>query len=157
MNRPAQPLLRLLAQGFDVRSWHGPNLMGSLRGVTPELAVYRPQPERHNVWELMVHAAYWKYRVVRLLPGEAPSSFGVAGSDFFPRPASDADWDEDLARLRVWHQRLCAAVSALTAAELEEKPGKSEFSRWEVVAGVAAHDVYHAGQIQLLKRMAKAS
>lgn len=161
---PAAPLLRLLAQAFDTRSWHGPNLFGSLRGVGSDLASFRPQPERHNIWELTVHAAYWKYRVLRLMPGEPPKSFGIPGSNFFPRPEPDAQavtsselataWEEDLERLRSWHRRLCAAVEELTARQLAERPGKSGFDRWELVTGVASHDIYHAGQIQLLKRLA---
>ena len=60
-------LLENLNRAFGKRSWHGPNLMGSIRGLKPEDAAWRPQPERHNIWEYVVHAAYWKYRIVRLL------------------------------------------------------------------------------------------
>lgn len=56
-------LLGQLNRAFNRRSWHGTNLMGSLRGLDPELAVWRPQPGRHNIAELVLHAAYWKYRV----------------------------------------------------------------------------------------------
>jgi len=62
-------LLDLLDEAFDKKSWHGPNLRGSLRGVTPELAAWRPRPRGHNIWELTLHAAYWKYVVRRRITG----------------------------------------------------------------------------------------
>ncbi len=60
-------LLDLLDEAFDKKSWHGPNLRGSIRGVTAQQAAWRPGPDRHNIWELTLHAAYWKYVVRRRL------------------------------------------------------------------------------------------
>src|SRR5690606_6403725 len=62
-------LLHLLAEAFDQKAWHGPNLRGLLRGVTAERAAFRLHPDRHNIWELVLHCAYWKYAVRRLLTG----------------------------------------------------------------------------------------
>ena len=148
-------LLRQLALAYDERSWHGPNLRGALRGVTPEAASWRPQPGRHNVWELAVHCAYWKYRVCRLVASEPPPSFSLKGSDWFERPveATAAAWSADLALLQEWHGRLLRAVSALHPGKLEEKRARSEFTTVELISGAAAHDLYHAGQIRLLRRM----
>ena len=56
-------LLALLDEAFDRRSWHGTNLKGSIRGMTATQAAWRPRPGRHNVWEIVGHAAYWKYAV----------------------------------------------------------------------------------------------
>lgn len=72
-------LLGQLHRAFDRRSWHGTNLMGSLRGLDLRLVIWRPQSERHNIAELVVHAAYWKYRVYRLLTDDDPRSFELAG------------------------------------------------------------------------------
>jgi hypothetical protein len=55
-------LLEIMDQAFDRKGWHGTTLRGALRGVTPAQALWRPGPDRHNVWELTVHAAYWKAR-----------------------------------------------------------------------------------------------
>lgn len=63
-------LLDLLDDGFESRSWHGPNLLGALRGVSAEQAAWRPTPDRHNVRELVLHCAYWKYMVRRRLTGD---------------------------------------------------------------------------------------
>lgn len=147
-------LLAQLARAFDRRSWHGTNLLGSIRRLDPESAAWRPAPGRHNAWEVVVHAAYWKYRVVRLVAAEPPAAFTIAGSDWFPRPeeATARALKADIELLRDWHRRLVAAVEALDPARLDEK-ATSEWTFFDLVAGAAAHDLYHAGQIQLLRRL----
>ena len=103
-----------------------------------------------------MHAAYWKYRVWRLLDEANTDSFGVAGSDWFPRPQGrpvERDWAADRALLDRWHERLIAAIAALAAGDLAVRPGKSERTRWDLITGAAAHDLYHAGQVRLLRRM----
>lgn len=155
-----EPLLTALDQAYDHKSWHGTNLAGSLRGVSPELAAWRPGPGRHNVWEYAVHSAYWKYTVRRRITGEPRGSFALEGSDFFLRPeegkATEAAWKADRALLREEHRRLREAVAGLAARDLERAPPGSTTTFRDLVLGVAAHDVYHAGQIQLLKRLARA-
>ena len=73
----------------DRVSWHGPNLRGSLRGMTPALAAWRPSPGRHNIWELIIHAAYWKYVAWRRLTGAKRGSFPLSGSNFIERPVEE--------------------------------------------------------------------
>lgn len=148
-------LLNQLAQAFDTRAWHGPNLMGSLRGLDRELAAWRPQPQRHNIIELVLHAAYWKYRVSRLISDVSPRSFDLPGSNFFPRHEvpSPEEWRSDLELVRDWHARLIAAVDAFDPERLSQPSGRDTFSFAELIGGAAAHDVYHAGQIQLIKRL----
>ncbi|HJS59272.1 MAG TPA: hypothetical protein VKA01_14315 [Vicinamibacteria bacterium] len=58
---PTEILLGLLDEAFDKKAWHGTNLRGSVRGLDARTAAWRPGPRRHNIWELAVHAAYWKY------------------------------------------------------------------------------------------------
>jgi hypothetical protein len=151
-------LLALLDSGYDVRSWHGPNLRGALRGVNADLAAWRPAPGRHNIWEHVVHAAYWKYAVRRRLRGEKRSSFPLKGSDWFVRPdESGRTLADDLALLGEMHTALREAVAALSPAALLGTPVGSRVRCHALVAGVAAHDVYHAGQIQLVKKLAASS
>ena len=89
-------LLAALDEGFDARAWHGPTLRGSLRGVTPPQALWRPAPGRHNIWEIAVHAAYWKYVVRRVITGAKRGSFPLKGSNWFLRDRADAAlWRED--------------------------------------------------------------
>src|SRR5271156_4468592 len=106
-------LLDLLDEAFDKKSWHGPNLRGSLRGVTAKQAAWRPGPDRHNIWELALHAAYWKYIARRRLSGEKRGSFALAGSNFFVRPmqATEAAWKADVGILVAEHRKLRAVIS----------------------------------------------
>lgn len=150
-----QGLLSLLGAAHDRRAWHGPNLRSALRGVTAEQAAWRLAPERHNIWELAVHAAYWKYRVFLRLGEQPPRSFEEKGSDWFPRPADDgsSDWQADQGLLKTWHDRLLAAVEAFDPSRLDTQVGRSGHTYFGLISGVAMHDVYHAGQAQLLKRL----
>jgi len=154
MSRP-DPLLVLIDTAYNRASWHGPNLRGSLRGVPLDAASWRPQPGAHNVWELLVHAAYWKYVVWRRLTGAARGSFPLDGSNFFERPAqrTPAAWRADLRLLDAVHRDLRAAVEATPARALDRRLPGSKVTRLKLITGAAAHDVYHAGQIQLLKKL----
>ena len=123
-------ILALLDQAYDHPSWHGTNLRGSLRRVTLAEAAWRPGPGRHNIWEIAVHAAYWKYAAWRRLTGATRGAFPLKGSNWFTRPLE-------------------------RSAALSRTPKGSKVSNFALLSGVAAHDLYHAGQIQLLKRLAR--
>lgn len=150
---PIVIFLGLLDEAFSRKAWHGPNLRGALRGVTARQAAWRPGPGRHNIWEIAVHAAYWKYAVRRRLTGAKRGSFAVIGSNWFERPvdATPAAWAQDVALLLDEHQKLRSAIAGLTAAGLGK--GRTREARIHMIRGIAAHDLYHTGQIQLLKRM----
>lgn len=147
-------LLHALDAAFDGRGWHGPTLVGSVRGMTEAEAGWRPAPDAHNAWEVVVHAAYWTYRVLRHVAAEPPARFDEAGSDFFARPADGRTLAADLDRLRDWHRRFVEAVAAFDPERLGDV-AYGEYTFQDVIAGVAAHDVYHAGQIRLLGRLQK--
>ena len=148
-------LIAMLDEAFDRRSWHGTNLRGSIRGLTLERAAWRPASDRHNIWELVVHAAYWKYAVRRRLTGEKRGSFPLEGSNWWVRPLerSEQEWKRDVALLTHEHRRLREAVVAFPSSRLERRAPGSAFSYAALVRGAAAHDLYHAGQIQILKRL----
>ena len=150
-------LLRLIDEAFDHRSWHGTNLRGSLRGLSVEAAAWRPARNRHNIWELVVHAAYWKYAVRRRLLGEKRGSFPLEGSNWWVRPVRgvppDKQWRRDLRLLTDMHKALRLTVAALPDLVLSQRTPRSGFDNLSLVTGIAAHDLYHAGQIQILKRL----
>lgn len=144
-----------LAQAYDRKSWHGTNLRGSVRGLTETAAAWRPAPRRHSIQEIVVHAAYWKYVVRRRLTGDKRGGFPLHGSDWFPRPVADArQWREDLLLLDSQHRLLRDTIAGLDPNSLQ-KPLAGSVTPLYLVSGVIAHDLYHAGQIQLLKRMAR--
>ena len=173
MSPEVAQLVAIIDQAYNTTSWHGTNLRGSLRRVTPAQAAWRSSPRRHNIWEIAVHAAYWKYAAARRFTGDARGSFPLKGSNWFRRPvdagqASDTAWKTrlrslDLKRASAWqadldlldamHVALRAAVMRLSAADLRRTPPGKKVSNFALVSGIAAHDLYHAGQIQLLKRL----
>jgi uncharacterized damage-inducible protein DinB len=148
-------ILTQLDEAYDRRSWHGANLRGSIRGVTAATAVWRPARGRHNIHELVVHAAYWKYAVRRRFTGEPRASFPLDGSNWFVRERADErTWRNDLQLLGESHRQLRAVVSELDDRQLARTPRGSLVSNRAILTGIIAHDLYHAGQIQLLKRLA---
>ena len=146
----AKLLFALLDEGYEKKTWHGPNLRQSLKGVTAKQAAWRPGPGRHNIWEVALHAAYWKYAVRRRLEGGKRGSFALKGSNFFARPekgkATEAAWSGDKKLLEREHRAMCTAI-----AKALRGPRNARFLRQ--LYGVAFHDVYHAGQIRLLRRL----
>jgi uncharacterized damage-inducible protein DinB len=149
MNRDAV-ILQLFEEAFERKTWHGPNLWQSLKGVTAKQAAWRPGPDRHNIWEEALHAAYWKYAVRRRLQGGKRGAFAIKGSNFFLRPrpndSTEAAWKADKAILRKQHVALRAAIKHTLA-----RPVSAKVLR--MLWGVAFHDVYHAGQVRLLRRL----
>ena len=150
-------LIEILDQAFEKQAWHGTNLRGSIRGLSVKQLLWRPSPKRHNIWEITLHAAYWKYAVHHRLTGGEKGSFPRSPSDWprIPdRPDSKA-WKLDLALLTEQHKLLRQAIIDFPASKLNSHPAKSKLRYVQLIYGVASHDLYHAGQIQLLKRMQK--
>jgi hypothetical protein len=144
-----QVLLTALDTAFDKLSWHGPNLMGTIRGVRAAEAAIAAIPGRKTIWDQVLHAAFWKQRVLNQATGI---------SEKFPRrvrnwpgaitDVSERAWRADVRLLRDLQARLRAAVEALPTNRLDAK------TAWRI-QGAAAHDLYHAGQISLLRRIAR--
>ena len=151
-------LLDMIDQAYNKKSWHGPNLRGSVRGLSPALAAWRPGKGRRSICEITVHAAYWKYIVRRRLRGDKRGSFPLSGSNWFAVPASlaDAIWRQYVSLLDAEHAQMRAVIADLPHKQLHETPPGSKVSHLQQITGIAAHDVYHAGQIQLLKKLTTA-
>ncbi|MFO0977411.1 MAG: DinB family protein [Planctomycetaceae bacterium] len=153
-------LIRILNEAFDRKSWHGTNLRGSIRGLDVQQASWRPQPERHNIWEHVLHCAYWKYTVRRRLTGEKRGSFALKGSNWFERPTatdrSESSWKDAVDLLTENHRQLLASIQELSSDQLNKPAAGGDTSILTLVTGIAAHDIYHAGQIQLLKKLTSA-
>ena len=118
-------------------------------GVSARQATWRVAPGRHNVWELTLHAAYWKYVVRRRITGEKRGSFVLPGSNFFTRPveATEAAWKADVEILLREHRTLRRVLAELSPARWQDP------KTVHLIRGIAAHDLYHAGQIRLLRRL----
>lgn len=143
-------MLALLEEAYEKKTWHGPNLKQALKGVTAKQAARRLGPARHNIWEVTLHAAYWKYAVRRRIEGGKRGSFALKGSNFFARPEkgklNEAAWRADKKLLEREHRVLRVTVAKV----LRTARGAKFVSQ---LYGVAFHDIYHAGQIRLLRRL----
>ena len=148
-------LLHLLDEAYEKTAWHGPSLKGSLRGVSARQAAWRPGKGRHSVRDLALHAAYWKYVVRRRMTGEKRGSFPIEGSNFFDLPApTEKAWRAEREVLDREHRALRALVAAFPPDRLRSAlPGTRGRTALREIAGVALHDVYHTGQIQLVKAL----
>lgn len=142
-------VLAALDEAYEKKSWHGTNLRGALRRVSAEEALWRPAVGRLNIWELALHAAYWKYAVRRRLRGDKRGSFPLKGSNFFPSPsrADEGEWRKALAILDEQHRALREVIAALPVKALDDRKTR------HMLTGIAAHDLYHTGQIQLIRRL----
>ena len=154
-------LLDLLDEAYDHNAWHGPNLRGSIRLVDPATAAWKPSPNRKCIWEHILHAAYWKYTIRRRILGEPRGSFPLKGSNWFVRPDPQVhrnDWSEawkaDVATLDSIHISLREAVVSFSAKKLNSVVQGGKWTFAFTIRGAAMHDVYHAAQIQLLKKLA---
>jgi uncharacterized damage-inducible protein DinB len=138
-------------------SWHGgPTPVGALRGVSAEQAAWTPAPGRKSIWQLALHIAYWKYAVRRRIEGGADSRFPRAPANWprLPKPADERAWRQDVALLKQEHERLVSVISAVPPSRYGvAMPGGKRWTLGEMILGIAQHDAYHTGQIQLLKRL----
>lgn len=150
-----QFLIDLLDRAYNRKSWHGTNLRGSLRGLSVDELIWRPDRNRHNIWEITIHCAYWKYVVLRRIKKLEKGGFPRSPSDWpvIPPITNLKNWRLDVAILNKYHNELKETVTQLSPGYLQNNPPKGEFTFTQLVQGVASHDLYHAGQIQLIKKL----
>lgn len=156
-DRRLEETLRHLHPPSGARPWHGgPTVLSALRGVASETARWKPHPDRHSIWELALHVAYWNYAVARRITGAPRGGFPRTPSNW-PRPdehGSRRAWDADRRLVRQAHDGLIEALAGFDPARLDQTAGESSTTFADLITGILLHDTYHAGQIQLLKRLA---
>jgi uncharacterized damage-inducible protein DinB len=144
-----------LRRAFAGDAWHGDALFEVLEGVTAAQAAARPIPRAHTIWELVLHIAAWDGAVVGRLGGAAVN---LSDAENFP-PVTDSSeeaWRLTLERVRRVHNELVLTVASFPDLRLDEIiPGNQSphCSFYSMLHGVVQHELYHAGQIALLKRM----
>ena len=158
-DRRIEEALRHLHPPPGVKLWHGgASVLGALRGVSAEVASWKPYPDRHSIWALALHVAYWNYAVERRLTDGSRGDFPRHPSNW-PEPLEGdpkTSWAEDRRLVRRRHDSLVEAVAAFDPARLDERAGKDgAYTYADLITGIVLHDTYHAGQIQLMKRLAR--
>ena len=145
-------LTRVLDEGYGPGAWHGADLKAALADVSPEAAFWRPSPERHNVAEVALHHAYCVRSVCGQVSGTTPEPFVLEGQDWFELSGPERlAWPQIQAAVEKEQSKLATVVAQIAAGRTES--GVSEAERFNLVLGITCHAVYHAGQIQLLKRL----
>ncbi len=141
-----------LERSFDGRAWHGPSVMKLISDVKADEAAARPLEGRHTIWELVLHIAAWDDVVRTVLTGEKMVS--LSGEEDWPPVGStgEAAWGKAVDELRRVHKELLEALSEFSEARLDENVPGASFSFYTMLHGVVQHDLYHAGQIAILKR-----
>ena len=144
-----------LRRAFEGDAWHGPALLELLKDVNGATAAARSLPDAHNIWELVLHVAVWDRATLRRLAGERTQPTGLDNFPFVPTQAGERAWNKAMSDLRRTHQTLVKTVAALPEPRLWERvPGK-RYNFYHLLHGVAQHELYHAGQIAILKKMKK--
>jgi uncharacterized damage-inducible protein DinB len=149
-----QRIGELLRQAFEDRPWTGPSVSGILSGLTASQAAQRPLPGGHTIWELVLHIAAWDRIVCRRIAGE--QLLDVPDEMDWPpvTDTSEAAWKKTVEDLERGHQQLRQAIATLSDDRLGDRaPGvRRPYSIYEMLHGIIQHDLYHAGQIAILKK-----
>jgi uncharacterized damage-inducible protein DinB len=141
-----------LQRAFDGRAWHGPSVMALLSDVDADQAAVRPLKERHTIWELVLHINAWRDKVRRVLGGEEMES--LPDEEDWP-PVDDISeeaWARTVEELKRVHGVLIEAVSGFNESQLDETVPGASYSFYNMLHGLVQHDLYHAGQIAILKK-----
>ena len=140
-----------LRRAFYGSAWHGPAVFELLQAVDAVAAAARPVEDVHSIWELLLHVEVWDQAAMVRLGGEKCQP---AGTENFPpvHKASEAAWRRALSSARRTHDQLVKTVEALPESRLRDRvPGK-RYDFYHMLHGIAQHELYHAGQIAILKK-----
>jgi uncharacterized damage-inducible protein DinB len=144
----------LMDRAFSGDAWHGPSLMSLIDGMSAEDASKHPIPGAHSIWELVHHASAWNSIVKRRLGGESVDI--TTALDWPPVwEVTEPAWKRALETLAESHAHLRKYVEALNVRDLEKLQPTSAgpgVSTYVVLHGMVQHNLYHAGQIAILKK-----
>ena len=153
---PAATATRILREGYGPGAWHGPDLKAALSDVPRALAFSRPAAGRHNIAEIALHHAFCVRNMRSQLSARPAEPFIVPGDDWFVIPdESTVTWDAIVATVDAEQRRLGELVAALESGAASSPLEHDE--QFGLVLGITAHAIYHAGQIQLIRRLAAAA
>jgi uncharacterized damage-inducible protein DinB len=141
-----------LRRAFKGVAWHGPGLLELLQDVDATTAAAKPLQDAHSIWELLLHVAVWDKAACRRLGGHKFQPEGTANFPIVPRQITEAAWRKAVVQAKRTHDILVQTVAALPQSRLRERvPGK-RYNFSFMLQGVAQHELYHAGQIAILKK-----
>jgi uncharacterized damage-inducible protein DinB len=143
-----------IRRAFEGNAWHGDSILKLLADVDAKTAAARPIENAHTIWELVLHMAAWDDAVCRRAKGARVS---LSDKQNFPPVVdeSEAAWRESIKKLKHTHNQLVKTVAAFPDSRLGKRvPGKkaTHHNFFYMFSGIVQHELYHAGQIALLKK-----
>ena len=143
-----------IRRAFDGEAWHGDSVLDILAGVDARTAAARPIRNAHSIWELVLHIATWDDVTIRRAAGQPAEP---SDEENFPpvKDTSEAAWRKAVDDLKQTHASLVKTVAAFPDSRLHDPvPGKSQdyHNFYHLFSGIVQHELYHAGQIALLKK-----
>jgi len=151
-NREVERIADQLRRAFEGNAWHGPALSEILSDVTSEQAAKKPLCAAHSIWEIVLHIAVWESAVRRRLVGEVIDELPPE-EDWPPvKDTSENAWQSILESLKQGNRQLQQAISEFRDERLSEPVPAKGYSMYVMLHGVVQHDLYHAGQIAILKK-----
>jgi uncharacterized damage-inducible protein DinB len=146
-------ILDQLKRAFEGDAWHGPSVREALAGVTAVQAHARPLRNAHSIWELVQHIAVWEDVGRRRLEGDRAPIDISSPEDWPPaEDASEAAWEQAKDLLDRGHEALREAIARVAETRLDEPIFEGMSTVYVTLHGVIQHDLYHAGQIAMLKK-----
>ena len=140
-----------LKRAFEGGAWHGPAVLEILENVSAAQAASHPIAGAHSIWELVLHIKAWEDACRRRLSGDRAQ---LTDQEDWPAVAetSDAAWAKVQAALRESHQKFSDAIGSVDDTRLDEPILEGMKSVYATLHGAVQHDLYHAGQIAILKK-----
>jgi hypothetical protein len=134
-------------------AWHGPSLLETLAGVNSTKAQQRLGPEVHTIWEMVKHVTAWQQVATDVLLGEEYPT--LTDAEDWPAVTGTlaADWEADVAKLKTVNETLVKTMAAFPEAKLDYSVPGRDYTFYVVLHGIAQHNIYHAGQIAMLKKL----
>ncbi|MCU0396649.1 MAG: DinB family protein [Cyclobacteriaceae bacterium] len=139
-------LSKLLQRVYNGKAWHGPSIMEVLGDVTEESSV-KKAGNSHSIVQLVLHMIAWRTFVTRRLQGD--HEFEVSDRENFPE---SIQWKDALAKLQASQDRLLKAIEAIPDIQLNVVVANRKYDFYVLLHGLIHHDIYHIGQIQLIKK-----
>lgn len=142
-------------RAFDGEAWHGPSVLSLLDGITAQQAAAHPIPGAHSIWELTLHIAAWERACLRRLQGDRAQLSDIEDWERIGE-TTDAAWKQTKQDLVDNHRALLEAIATVDESRLNEPiindPNTPFSSVYVTLHGGVQHDLYHAGQIAILKK-----
>ncbi|HKJ31160.1 MAG TPA: DinB family protein [Balneolales bacterium] len=141
----------LLLQTMNGDAWHGPAVFELLRDIPAEKAAFHPVEDVHSIWELVEHMTTWQKVIIRRMNDE---DYEPSDEENFPDVTADSSdtWEKAVEELYRTYQALREKIIHFPDEKLGEAvPGK-HYTHYIQLHGLIQHNLYHAGQIAILKK-----